>query len=106
METYTNFNGETFPYALGFSSHMTKEQQMFYIDKDLNHNKLFVDCFRLMLTEKYRGHTFFVHNLAGFDIVYIMKFLNPYILNETEYKVDLIAREDAVISIKISQGRN
>jgi len=47
-----------------------------------------------MLKEKYRGHTFYVHNLANYDLVFILKFLNPYLLKNEQYKVQLINKND------------
>lgn len=67
---------------------------MYYLDENLDQNKLFENCLSDMLKEKYRGHTFYVHNLANYDLVFILKFLNPYLLKNEQYKVQLINKND------------
>lgn len=101
IETYKVSEGLYMPYALGFYSHYTKELKTFYIDDKFNHDQLFTDCFDSILKDKYTGHIFYVHNMAGFDIVYILKYLNPYIANKEKYSVDIFSRDDKVLYIKI-----
>lgn len=104
IETYEESNGVFKPYALGFSFYSGKHE-VFYLDEtNLNSDLLFDRCFEAMLTSKYKNHIFYLHNLAKFDIVYILKYLNPYLLEgkASKYKVELLNKDDNIISMKIT----
>jgi len=64
-----------------------------------------LQCLDDMLVDKYNGYTFYVHNLAKFDIYYLLPFLNrvnKIYPNKYEYKDNIVFRDDEIINIKIS----
>lgn len=107
IETYLDNNGLAKPYAIGFNSYAHKITKTYYINQDLDSNRMFDECFKLMLTEKYRGHVFYVHNLSGFDIVFILNFIAKHINDKNSiYRFEIIPRDSDIISITIRSGKN
>lgn len=60
--------------------------------------------FDTMLKAKYRGFTIYAHNLSKFDIVFLFKHICK--LQGKGYKVNILKKEDKIISIKITKGNN
>jgi len=61
---------ESKAYAIGF--YRDGKVKTFYIDEGLNSDLLIKECLDRMLSEKYNGYTFYVHNLGGYDNYYII----------------------------------
>lgn len=102
LETYT-FQQKSYVYALGF--YIENDLKTFYIDKDLSSDELLLKCFNCLLTDKYNGYTFYVHNLSEFDIYFILPTLNrinQVYPNKFEFKNGLVFRDAKIISMKIS----
>jgi len=83
LETYEDVDTISKVYSIGFYSHLDNEPVLFYIDKnDLDSDKLVCLCIDEMLRDKYKGTTFYVHNLENFDAFFIIKALINF--NESE----------------------
>lgn len=78
IETYStkSLNGEglQIPYAVGFTDYKGKPQ-VFYADKGEEDFTVLVRALQGLLTSKYNGGTFYVHNLARFDSRLILEAL-------------------------------
>jgi hypothetical protein len=60
-----------------------------------------------LLRKKYDNITFYCHNLAGYDIVFILKVLFIYNdNNKDKYNISCVLRDDKIIKVKISKGKN
>lgn len=95
LETY-NDGGISKVYALGF---YTKQYGIntFYIDETFNSEDLILRCLEALISNKYDGFTFYVHNLGRFDIYFILKIL----VNSEKYKVNILSRGDLILSVTI-----
>lgn len=75
---------------------------MFYIEKDLSSYNLVIKCIKSMLTSKYNGFTFFVHNFSGFDVYYLLKILTEYNEKNNNYFIlKPYFRTGKIIKLKI-----
>jgi hypothetical protein len=106
-ETYTN-NQSNFSkvYALGF---YTKKYglETFYIGEDLDSDKVIIECFDRLLTNKYNNYTFYVHNLGNFDIAFFLKVLVKANINTNKYDLDPNFRDSkTVLSLTIVLNNN
>ncbi len=103
LETY-KLNDKSYVYAIGF--YADGALNTFYLDESLDSDDLIFRCLNALLVDKYNGYTFYVHNLAGFDIYFILPTLNRLnkkYSNIFEYKNGIVFRDDEeIISIKIS----
>ena len=50
-----------------------------------------------MVSHKYNGYTFYVHNLGNYDIYFILKI----VANSDRFTIKILAREDLILSITI-----
>lgn len=99
LETFSiNKEGKQLVYAGGWK--VSSMSKTYYVDEFENLNgeelvrKLFVDIFNY----EYHNHTFFVHNLSGFDYIFIIRSLTK----GNEFKIKPIIKEDnTLISLKI-----
>lgn len=104
LEAYT-YGEQNKAYAIGF---YTKDSvKTFYIDSDLNSDNLIINCINEMLTEKYNGYNFYVHNWTNYDVYFIFRVivklseLHPYI-----YKYKPYYRDGDIIGLDISRKIN
>jgi hypothetical protein len=106
-ETYTARYDINKIYALGFRTVLSNEPVMYYIGDDLNSDKIVLDMVDELLRPKYNKISFYCHNLSGYDIVFILKIL--YTFNDQnidKYKISCILRNDKIIKVTISKGKN
>ena len=105
IETYSD-NGVSRVYALGF---YTKQHNVniFYINPNtLNSDQSIIDCIDSMLTSKYTGYTFYVHNLGRYDAVFLLSVLITANMIDDRYILDMICRDDTILSLSISKKVN
>ena len=59
-----------------------------------------------LLRTIYSNHTFYCHNLAGYDIIFILKILNDY--NEAnpndKYQISCLMRKENILKITIKKN--
>ena len=62
----------------------------YYINKDLDSNKLVLNMINELLKYKYNNITFYCRNLGGYDAIFLFKVLNTYkdINKEDQYKMN------------------
>jgi hypothetical protein len=73
-----NDNGNLVPCAIGFYDGSLCKT---YSARDGNYQDMFKQVFEDLLVSKYDGYTVYVHNLVGFDGVYLSKYLEETGLN-------------------------
>lgn len=104
LETY-NDNGISKVYAIGFyTKQYYKKLNTFYIDpNNLDSHELILKCIDAMLTPKYSGYTFYVHNLGRYDIAFLLRPLIRENMNDFKYKLETISRGPLILSLIISK---
>lgn len=96
-------------YSLGFKTNLEENPITYYIDEEsYDSNYLIITMIDELLRRKYNGITFYCHNLAGYDIVFILKALFDYNNDNKDtdtnpYIIDCILRKDSVIKVTISK---
>lgn len=93
-------------YALGFYTKQHKLKTFYINPETLDSNELILNCIDSMLTAKYSGYTFYVHNLGRYDVVFLLKTLIQANLKEDIYKLEIISRDDLILSFMISKKIN
>ena len=68
------------PYACGYKTE--DKEKVFYITEYITEQKMFDDLFRDICRSKYKGYTFYCHNLSGFDSVFLLNNLPNNIIGE------------------------
>lgn len=100
LETYKDEYNVSMTYAIGF--YVKDNLHTFYIDNNLNSDILIMRCLDEMLKEKYHRYTFYVHNLGGFDSIFLLKvIINACDLDANKYKLDIITRDETILSLSI-----
>jgi len=101
LETYID-DGISKVYAIGF---YTKQHgaKTFYIDQELNSNELVLRSIDCLLTAKYSGLTFYIHNMGRYDIVFLLKILINANSSHTEekYRLNIFTKDDLILSLSI-----
>lgn len=101
LEAYEDKNSINKAYAIGFYTYLDEQCNTYYIDKSLDNVHLVHTCINEMLRDKYKDITFYCHNFARYDSVFIYKYLslfneseeginNPYILDPFKRDQDMI----------------
>lgn len=103
LETYLSDDGFNKVYAAGF--YVYDKAFTYYIDENLNSEKVVLDCINAILVKKYHNFVFYAHNLSGYDGPFILKCLLDY--NDRAgsciYTLDNIFRDNRIISMTISK---
>ncbi|RYE15200.1 MAG: hypothetical protein EOP34_04150 [Rickettsiales bacterium] len=112
-ETYRDVDGTMKIYALGFHTFLNEEPIMYYINEELDSTQLVIKLVNELLRDKYSKMRFYCHNLAGYDIVFLLKAI--FLFNETladtlyeedQYKVSLTMKANKIIKCVIQQKDN
>jgi hypothetical protein len=107
METYVKYD-KSYVYSLGFYTKETSEEdlKMFYIDETRSSQDLIIKCINAMLTHKYNGYTFYCHNFAKFDLVFLLPALVKYndtVENKDKFKIEIISKDNLILKLNISK---
>lgn len=107
LETYET-NNIAKVYALGFHSNLQDKPITFYIGKDLDSDKIVIDCIKMMLQSKYSEVIWYCHNLGGFDSHFIINTLLRYNMNMTNvdekpFVINSIFRRSKSLDVTISK---
>lgn len=107
-ETYLNNDGFNRIYALGFRTNLREKPIIYYIDEvEMSSENIVVEMINELLRPKYKGITFYCHNLGGFDSVFILSTLYNYNdNNENKFNISCILRDDKIIKISIKKDEN
>jgi hypothetical protein len=108
LETFRDTGSNSKVYAIGFSNlSMLKTEiksNMYYLTRDGTTSKeIIIKCINEMLTPKHRDHIYYVHNLGGFDIVFLLNALKE--TNKEKgmeyYKIKTIFRDSKVLKCSV-----
>jgi hypothetical protein len=103
IETYYDITKDkSFTYALGFKI-FKGETKLFYKKPDQTSNDLIIECINSMLKAAYDKYIFYVHNLFGYDSIFILSALVDYnSKNNDYYKIKAIFRDNRIIKLEIT----
>jgi hypothetical protein len=107
LETYNDREGYAKVYALGFYTNKEVENNQkpitFYLENDMTSSELILKCLDNMLTSKYNGYSFYVHNFGGFDAPFIINTLLTANANLgfEYYKLDYNLRDNKLLKLEI-----
>ena len=76
IETFIH-NNEHIPYAIGFYDGVNSPS-LFYLSDFESPQALILACFNQLLIRKYNNKVVYVHNLGGFDSVFLINSLLPH----------------------------
>jgi len=104
-------------YCLGFKTNLVAKPVTYYVDKIYdsekrkyvyNSKEIVLNLINELLKPKYNQITFYCHNFGGYDVVFILKVILEHndINPDTRYKLDIIFRDNRILSIKITQKLN
>lgn len=102
LETYQESIHEAKIYAMGF--YTKNDLKIFYINESLDSDNIIISCLDCLLVEKYHNYTFFVHNLGGFDGIFILRILirlKKLYPNVYDYDVDF--RDGKILYLDVSK---
>jgi hypothetical protein len=109
LDTETYYNSEedmSYVYSLGFKI-MEGEEKLFYLNNNQSSEELIIECIKSMVINKYDNYIFYVHNLSGFDIIFILKALVEYnAKNENYFILEPIFRDNKIIKLTIKIKSN
>jgi len=89
-------------YALGF--YVKGSKNLFYINKDLDSNKLIMECLDSMLTDKYNRYTYYVHNFDKYDSYFILGVLIDVVTTQPDvYDYGINFNDDKILRLTISK---
>ena len=91
IEIYKIYKDLSKVYAAGF--YTKNSMNTFYIDKDLDSDKLIMRCLNAMLKSKYNKYTFYIHNLSGFEIGFLLKVIIEAKNKDKNYDYNIFTKE-------------
>lgn len=117
LECFNNKNQDNYVYAIGYSifkknrlkdiSFNDLNMNIYYLEdyKDYNHPSInmVIECIMDMLLN-YSNYTFYVHNLGGYDSIYLLNSLIKYNKSKAEedqIKFDLIYRDANILKMNL-----
>jgi hypothetical protein len=107
LETYNDRDGYAKVYALGFYTNKEADSNQnpitFYLETGMTSAELILKCIDNMLTSKYNGYSFYVHNFGGFDAPFIINTLLTANANlgYEYYKLDYNLRDNKLLKLEI-----
>lgn len=105
LEAFDDVDGYAKVYALGFCV-LNQDPITFYLDKNDNKD-LIVECFKVMLTNKYNGYTFYIHNL-NYDGVFILNKLKAYnnSIGEEFFQIKAFYKDSRILKLEVINNKN
>ena len=97
IETFIDKNSNLVPYLISFYDGISHFS--FYLSDYNNEEHMMITCFRSILHRKYHGYKIYVHNLARFDVIFLLKYLVQM------GKIEPIIHNGKIISIKVKFGK-
>lgn len=102
IETYLNNDNINEIYALGFRTKLNPHPVVYYINDNYDSSALVLSMIDELLRTKYSDITFYCHNFASYDVIFILKILNNYNDNKKDkYNLSFVFRDDRVIKLTI-----
>nr|YP_009487201.1 hypothetical protein [Russula abietina]AWB36103.1 hypothetical protein [Russula abietina] len=97
IETFLDSNKNLIPYLLCYFD--GKNSTSFWIEDFKNVDELILTCLKSLLVRKYNGYKIYIHNMAKFDIIFLLKYLIQV------GKIEPIIHNNKIISIKLKYGQ-
>jgi len=93
LETYKDVSGSKV-YAAGVYIPQLDLTKIFYINKNLDSDKVILDLVNFLMDSKFAKYNFYCHNLGGFDSVYLINTIIRYneLNPDSIFRTDIIAR--------------
>jgi len=98
IETYVNNDNILIPYLISFYD--GTESNYFYLTDFSNVDNMMKACFNKIFVRKYNKFNIYIHNLAKFDIIFLLKHLIKNV------EVEPMIHRGRIISIKIHYGKD
>ena len=73
IETYIDENNNLIPYLICFYD--SEKTFSFWLNDFKNVEQMMNNCFQSLFIRKYHGYKIYIHNLAKFDIIFLLKYL-------------------------------
>jgi hypothetical protein len=109
LDTETYFNEDediSYVYAIGFKI-LNGEEKLIYIKENQTSEELVIECLKYLLISRYNNYIFYVHNLSGFDVIFILKALIEYnSINGLYFILEPIFRDNKIIKLNIKIKSN
>jgi hypothetical protein len=97
IETFIHENS-LYPYLISFYD--GKKSYTFGLWDYEDIESMILDCLNLIMSRKYNGYKVYVHNLAKFDVIFLLKYLVKI------GSLQPIIHNDKIISLIINYGKN
>jgi len=81
-------------YACGFYD--GRKSYMYYISDYKSQEEMIQICLFDMMAKRYKGYTIYIHNLGGFDSIYLINELPKYFKD-----IDIVNKDNQILSIKV-----
>lgn len=96
IETFVNKDNNLVPFLISFFN--GENSFSFWLGDFKTVEEMMINCFNSILVRKYNGYKIYVHNLAKFDVIFLLKYLVKL------GKIEPIIHNDKIISIKLKYG--
>nr|YP_010384620.1 DNA polymerase [Russula rosea]UHA57019.1 DNA polymerase [Russula rosea] len=96
IETYIQDN-TLIPFLISFYD--GRKSESYWLGDYESVELMILDCLKTILVRKYNGYKIYVHNLAKFDIIFLLKYLVKL------GNLDPVIHNDRIISVKLNYGR-
>jgi len=96
IETYIE-NGDLIPYLISFYDGI--KCYNFWIEDYKSTEEMVLDCFSSIFVRKYNNYNIYMHNMAKFDIIFLLKYLVKL------WRLDPRIHNGRIISIKVNSGK-
>ena len=97
IETFVQ-NNTLIPYLICFYD--GKNTYSFGLWDYKSSEQMILDCLKSIFIRKYNGYNIYVHNLAKFDIIFLLKYLVKIV------NVQPVIQNSRIISLGINYGKN
>jgi hypothetical protein len=96
IETFINKDNILIPYLISFFD--GQKSYSFYLSEHKNVEEMMINCFFTLFVRKYNGYKIYIHNLAKFDIIFLLKYLAKV------GDLEPIIHHNKIISLKVKFG--
>jgi hypothetical protein len=94
-------------YALGFFV-LGGTPKTYYLEDGISSDELVLKCLDDMLTNQFKGYTFYTHNFGRYDSIFLIKILKEFNIRKSYeyYKLSTICRDNKILKLTISVKRS
>jgi hypothetical protein len=103
LECYREYINDTeyklIVYACGFYD--GRRTYMYYITNYTSQEDMIKTCLFDMMAKRYKGYTIYVHNLGGFDSIYLINEIPKHFKD-----IDIVNKDNQILSIKVKTNKD